>query len=225
MFIIVAGAGRIGSEITSIYVKKKHDVVAIDRDPHVCETLYAETGAMTVTGSATNLRILRQAGADKADAIVCLMHSESDNIATALLAKSIGIPRIVARLINPIYEQAYKLAGINHIVRASDLLINQIMIEIEHPAVRKVMTIGGGKAQVYALTIREKAKVAGMTIKDVTRQKGFPDECVFMGVYDEEEDEFHITRGEYALQPGDVLFLISKSQFIKQAADFITGES
>lgn len=53
-----------------VVVGKKHDVVAIDEDQRVCETIYSETGAMTINGSATSLRTLKRAGADKADAVI-----------------------------------------------------------------------------------------------------------------------------------------------------------
>ncbi len=222
MYIIVAGVGRVGSEIIKILVSKKHDVVAIDEDPRVCETIYSETGAMTINGSATTLRTLQRAGADKADVIICLMQLEADNIACALLSKGLGIPHIVARLINPTYEQAYRLAGVTIIVRSVDLIINQILIEIENPNIREVVTLRGGKALVYTVTIPPQARVIGKTIKEITGQKGFPDECVFMGVDREESGEFAITRGNYVIQEGDIVFLISKSKFIKQAADFLT---
>jgi trk system potassium uptake protein TrkA len=101
MYVIVAGAGVIGIQITQMLLANKHDVVAIDRDANVCEAVYAETGALTIHGNATDLDVLEKAGAKKADAVVCLMHLAADNIACALLAKSLGVPRIIARLRNP----------------------------------------------------------------------------------------------------------------------------
>jgi trk system potassium uptake protein TrkA len=225
MYIIIAGAGLLGREITKILLEHKHDVVVIDKNPEVCESLYAETGATVINGSATNIRTLERAGAEKADSIICLMHHASDNIATALLSKSFKIPQIVARLIDPLYEDAYRQAGVDIVIRVADLLINQILMEIERPKVRKVMTLTGGKAEVYALKVPEAAHVVGMPIREITRQKNFPDECVFMGVYDEANDEFSITRGAHVLKEGDTVFLLSKSQFIKQAAEFLTKHS
>ena len=84
MYIIIAGAGRVGSEITKIMVNNKHDVVVIDIDPEICNDIYSETGAMTINGNATTIRTLEKAGAEKADAILCLMHSEADNIACSI---------------------------------------------------------------------------------------------------------------------------------------------
>ena len=79
---------------------------------------------MTIHGSATDIQILEEAGAEKADVIACLMQYDADNLSCALLAKSLGEPRVIARLRDPRYGHAYKLAGIDHIVRAADLLFN-----------------------------------------------------------------------------------------------------
>lgn len=221
MYVIIAGTGTLGREIMKILLEHKHDVVAIDKNPEVCESLYAETGATVINGSATSIRTLERAGGDKADAIICLMHHASDNIATALLAKSFKIPLIIARLIDPLYEDAYRQAGVDIIIRVADLLINQILMELERPKVRKMMTLAGGKAEVYALKVPESAYVVGMPIREIARQDKFPDECVFMGVYNDKDDEFAITRGAHVLKEGDTVFLLSKSQFIKDAADFL----
>jgi len=222
MFIIVAGAGLIGSEITKMLVKNKHDVVVIDVDREVCENIYGETGAMTIHGSATHIQDLEQAGALKADAILCLMQSDADNIACSLLSKSLGISRIIARMRNPRYEHAYKLAGVTVVVRVANLLLNQIMMEVEQPEVRKIMILGGGKAEIYAVEVPRQARSVGTAIKDITQEKDFPAECLFMGIYREEEGEFLIPRGNYVIKEADTVFLVSKSQFIKQATDLLT---
>ncbi len=222
MYVIIAGAGRVGSEIARILVENNHDVVVIDKDPQICELLYSETGAMSINSSATSLRSLKKAGADKADAIICLMHKEADNIACALLAKSLGVPRILARLIDPSYEEAYKISGITIIVRSVDLMINQIIMEMENPDVKKVATLGGGKAEIYTVVIPPESRVIDMPIKDITRLKDFPSDCVFMGIYSAEEDDFHITRGDHVMKEGDHVFIVSKSAFIQKAAKCLT---
>ena len=98
MYIIIAGAGLIGYEVTRELVENKHDVVVIDRDSGVCESIYSDTGAIAICGNATDINILEKAGAHKADSILCLMRLSADNIACALLAKSLKIPNIIARL-------------------------------------------------------------------------------------------------------------------------------
>lgn len=222
MRIIVAGAGVIGYQITRLLVANRHGVVVIDIDRDVCETVYAETGAMAIHGSATDIRILEKAGAAKADAILCLIHNEGDNLATVVLAKSLGIPNILALLRKPQYEQAYESAGATVVIRMAELLLNQIIMEIEQPKVKKIMSLGGGKAEVYAIKIPSRAKSIGMTVAEIARHQKFPKECVFVGMYNEDEDDFIIPRGEHIIQESETVCLVSNSQHIKQVADFLT---
>jgi trk system potassium uptake protein TrkA len=223
MYIIVAGAGRIGTQITKILVSKKHDVVVVDMDAGTCEAIYSETGAMTICGNATTLKTLKKAGAEKADAIICLMPREADNISCALLSKSLGIPKILARLITQSYEEAYQLAGVNIMIRTVDLVINQMLMELENPEVRNITALRGGKAQIYAVRVPDGSPVIDKSVADITRMKDFPDECVLMGVYRDEANDFVITKGDTVLETGDMVFLISKSEFIDSAAGVLTG--
>ncbi|MEJ2235322.1 MAG: NAD-binding protein, partial [Syntrophobacterales bacterium] len=101
MRIIVAGAGVTGYLLLKMLVAKKHDVVVIDINRETCEEVYAETGAMTIHGSATDLRILKKAGTQNSDVFLCLVRHDSDNLAIAILAKSLGVPSIIALLRKP----------------------------------------------------------------------------------------------------------------------------
>jgi|AntAceMinimDraft_14_1070370.scaffolds.fasta_scaffold31941_2 trk system potassium uptake protein TrkA len=222
MYIIIAGAGLIGRETTIMLTGNKHDVVVIDFDREVCDKIHADTGAMAVNGSATDIRVLIEAGAGKADVVIAVMNNDADNISCALLSKSLGVPRVIARLMDPRYEQAYKLAGVTSVVRMADLLLNQIIMEVEQPRVRKIMVLGGGKAQIYAVKIPDKARSIGMAIREITREKRFPQECVFTGVYREEEGEFIFPRGDYIIRGGDTVSLVSTTRYIKPATDFLT---
>jgi trk system potassium uptake protein TrkA len=222
MYIIIAGVGIIGRQITKVLVENKHDVVAIDKNSDVCESVYAETGALTIHGNAADIHVLEKAGAIKADVLVCLMREAADNIACALLAKSLGIPRIVMRLRNPRYEEAYRFAGATSVIRMADLIVNQMMTEIEQPKVKKVMTLGGGKAGIYAAKIPEHARCAGMSIKEIAGKRKFPKECLVVGIYKEEKGDFLIPRGSHIIEEKDIVFIVSRSQFIKKATDFFS---
>ena len=222
MYVTVAGAGLIGREITRMLLRNKHDVVITDVNRDACESVQAETGVMAIHGSATDIQVLEDAGGRKADVLLCLMKNDADNIACALLSSSLKIPRIVARIRNPRYEEAYELAGVTAAVRVAYLLLNQIMMEVEQPKVKKIMTLRGGQAQIHAVKVPQKAKSIGMAIKEITRARGFPDECVFMGIFQEAKDDFAIPRGNNVVREGDIVFLVSKSEFIKQATDFLT---
>ena len=222
MRIIVAGAGVTGYLLLKMLVAKKHDVVVIDVDREVCEEVYAETGAMTIHGSATDIRILQKAGMQNSDVVLCLVRHDSDNIAISVLAKSLGVKSIIALLRKPEYEPAYKSAGVTTLISLTDLLLHQLMMEIEQPNVKSIMPLGGGKAEIYAVEIPPGAKSIGMTVREITEQRGFPQECVFVGIYHEDSDIFCIPRGDHDLKEWDTIFLVSNSLYIKPATEFLT---
>jgi trk system potassium uptake protein TrkA len=222
MRVVVAGAGVTGYQVIKMLVANKHDVVVIDKDRETCETVYTETGAVIIHGSATDIRILEKAGVRNSDAIACLLRDDGDNIACAILAKSLKVPSIIAVLRKPDYEEAYRTVGVTKIISTTDLLANQIIMEIEQPTVKKIMSIGGGKAEIYAVQVPDDAKSVGMTIREIAQNKKFPQDCVVMGMYNEAADNFSVPRGDHMLKKWDTVFLISPSGSVKQATDFLT---
>jgi trk system potassium uptake protein TrkA len=124
---------------------------------------------------------------------------------------------------DPSYEHAYEVAGVNKIVRVTDLMVNQMLMEIENPRVRRITTIGGGRANIFMLIVPKGAKVVGQTIREIADHKAFPSQCVVIAVFAEEEGEFSIPRGEQVINEGDELFLISTAENIRKVADFLTA--
>ena len=198
-------------------------MVIIDQDKEVCDRLYSEIGVIAVNGNATRIEILNEADIRKADVVVAAMDSDAENLAYAILAKSLGVPQIIVRMRDPAYEDAYRLAGVTSIVRVIELMINQMIMEIERPEVRRIMTIGGGRADIFMVVIPQGTKVAGKSVEDITKNPKFPSQCVFIAVYNQKTEEFSIPRGERVINEGDEVFLISTAEDIKEAADFLTA--
>ncbi|MBN1434786.1 hypothetical protein JW921_08505 [Candidatus Fermentibacterales bacterium] len=66
--------------------------------------------------------------------------------------------------------------------------------------------------------------VAG-SLRDIAQNRDFPGEAVFLGVYREDEQSFAIPRGDLILKAYDVVFLVTRSQFIKEASDLLVRNS
>lgn len=223
MYIVVAGGGMVGGVLIRRLIENKHDVVLIDPHQEVCDKLYAETGVVAVNGSAASIEVLKETGIEKADVVVAATGSDADNLACAILAKSFAVPRIIVRMRNPAYEKPYRLVGADTIVRVTDLMVNQMIGEIENPEVRRITTIGGGRADIFVVIIPKGAKVAGKSVEDITSSGQFPSQCVFVALYNQESEEFSIPRGKQVVNEGDELFLISTAENIKIITDLLTA--
>jgi len=224
MYIVIAGGGMVGGSLASRLLENKHDVVLIDQDKDVCDRMYAETGGIAVNGNCANIEILKEAGVSKADVVVAATGNDANNLAFAILAKSFGVEQIIARMRDPEYKKAYSLAGVNKMVRVTDLMVNNIMMDIEKPQVRRVTTIGGGKANIFMVVVPQDAHAAGMNIEAIAKNRKFPSQCVFIAVYNQEKEVFSIPRGKQIINSGDELFLISNADDIKKAVDFLTAK-
>jgi len=224
MYVVVAGGGMVGGGLVRRLLDNKHDVVLIEQHKELCDKLYTETGVVAINGSATSIVALNEAGIRKADVIVAATGSDADNLACAILAKSFEVPKVIVRMRDPAYKNAYIVAGANSIVRVTDLMVSQIMMDIENPEVRRITTIGGGKADIFMIKVPDGAKVAGKSVKDIVDSRHFPSECTFVAVYDQKTEECSIPRGKQVINEGNELFLISAAENIKKAVDFLTAK-
>lgn len=215
----------VGGDLARRLLENKHDVVLIDVNEEVCNKLYAETGVVAVHGSAKRIDVLKEARTDKADVLVAATPDDADNLACAILAKSMGVPQLIVRMRDPDYENAYKVAGVNTIVRMTDMLVNQMLIEIENPEVRRIHSIGGGRANIFMVVVPKDAKVAGKKTKDIAKSHDFPSQCIFIAVYNVDTQEFSIPRGEQVINEGDEIFAISVAEDIRKVVEVLTARA
>ena len=215
MYIVIGGGGFIGKGITKELVDQRHDVVVIDTDPEACKEIYARYGAVVIQGNATDLDILESAGIDKCDIAIAVMTKDSDNLAFSLLAKHFNVPQIIARMNDPKYEKVYKTVGVNNITRVTKLLIDQIMVNIGTPELRKVINFGD--VEICIFDIPENSQCIGKTIADVVSHKGFPKECTITCIFDDSSNSFIIPRGDHILKQKDRVFLCGLRIDIKEA--------
>ncbi|ADO77088.1 potassium channel family protein [Halanaerobium praevalens] len=220
MYIIIAGGGIAGRNLTKSLVQK-HDVIVIEKKQSVAEKIYSRYGAVTVLGSATRIDILKEAGIEKCDVAIAVMRDDADNLSFSLLAKNFGVEKILVRMREPEYENAYEMAGATNIAATMELIVDRFITDIEQPDVRKVASLGDGKAEVSILTIPSDSRISGMKISDIVSQKNFPENCVIAGIYDKAQDRYIVPRGNREIFAGNQVFLVASELDMKSAADFL----
>ena len=220
MYIIIAGGGIAGRNLTKNLVQE-HDVIVIEKDQSVAEKIYSRFGAVTVLGSATRIDILKEAGIEKCDVAIAVMRDDADNLSFSLLAKNFGVEKILVRMREPEYENAYEMAGATNIAATMELIVDRFITDIEEPDVRKVASLGDGKAEVSILTIPAESPISGMKISEIVNQKNFPENCVIAGIFDKTQDRYIVPRGNRKIFAGNQVFLVASEADMESAADFL----
>ncbi len=131
MYIVIGGGGISGSALAKAFTDLKHDVVVIEPKKEACESLYAATGAVTVNGSATEIQTLQEAGMERADVAIACMYRDADNMSFALLSRSLGVPRIIAKMRDPNYKVAFEAAGVNFVCDVTEMLKAEVLADID----------------------------------------------------------------------------------------------
>jgi len=70
MRIVIAGAGEVGYNLAAS-LAPNHDVIVIEKDPSRFERVF-ELDVVAINGNAANLKVLRDAGVDKADVFLAV---------------------------------------------------------------------------------------------------------------------------------------------------------
>ena len=105
MRIVVVGAGKVGRVLTEQLAAEKHDIVVIDQDSDLIESLVNIYDVRGVAGNGGCYDIQKDAFEDGADLLIATTSSDETNILACLVAKKLGTPHTIARIRNPEYEK------------------------------------------------------------------------------------------------------------------------
>lgn len=97
--IIIAGCGRLGSNIASQFSLHGKDVVIIDKNSLSFRKLSPDYSGFSVESDATDINTLKEAGIDEASIVMAFTDNDNANIMIAQIAKKIfNVPKVVTRL-------------------------------------------------------------------------------------------------------------------------------
>ncbi len=116
MKIIIMGCGRVGSQVSQLLVSHGHDVTVIDHGVDALARLGTEFKGKLVHGLGFDKNVLLEAGVETAEGFVAASPSDNANIVAARIARSIfRVPRVVARLYDPVRAEVYQRLGLTTI--------------------------------------------------------------------------------------------------------------
>ncbi len=109
MYVVVAGAGQVGTQIAQTLLEEGHSVAVIESDKKRFEAIES-MDVLAVEGNAASPAKLREAGISSADLLVAVTGSDETNIIACVIGKSKGC-KTVARLSNMDYMKEGATTG------------------------------------------------------------------------------------------------------------------
>ena len=169
---MIAGCGRVGSDLALSLAEAGHDVSVIDDRPGTFKALGSAFNGTMHFGRAIDIRLLKEAGIEFADAFVAVTNSDNANAMSVQLAKQVfGVPRTLARLDQPGRAESYRALDIEYVAGAK-LTANVIFERIVEEGFTYHVTFSGGDVEIVEMIIAASVKgldVAHLEIEDELR--------------------------------------------------------
>jgi len=173
MFIIVAGAGKVGYHLARALVAD-HEVLVIEQDPDRVDFVAAELGTdVIMLGDACDAATMELAGMERADLAVATTGDDEDNLTFCQVSKArYDVPRTVARINNPQNETLFKQLGIDSTVSATNLILGHIEQELPWRGLIPLMTLTGLDMEIVEIRVPREAVTVGKQVKQLLLPQG-----------------------------------------------------
>ena len=215
---MVIGLGRFGSYVARTLANMKADVLAIDKNINVDESMKGDiTNILSV--DTTSLYALKQLDLKQIDhAIVAIGNNLQDSILTVTNLKELGVPRITVRADQEGYKKIYRLLGATEVIIPEEASAVSLANQVMSDSMLDYHELGGG----YALVNVNVGIVVSKPLKELRLRDQFGINIV--GIIKEgNDDTFYIPRANDKLAKGDVVVCVGTKNDIKKFDDYLNS--
>ena len=174
MYVIVAGGGKAGSNITRQLLSTGHEVTLIEQERERFEKLEEEFEHQVQLGDSTELFVLEQAGvARPPDILVAVTGDDEDNIIICQIARErYGVAKVVARVNDPRNQPHFDLLGIAPTVSATSNLLALVEHEVPEHELIHLLELRTEGLEIVEVQIDEGCKCVGKAVGAVQLPPG-----------------------------------------------------
>jgi trk system potassium uptake protein TrkA len=225
MKIVIAGAGAVGIHLAKMLSNQDHDIILLDRNEEKLKEIDSHLDLLTIVGSSSSLKDLKEAQVKKADLFIAVTQSEEINITSTILAKKLGALRTIARIDNQEYlipenKDYLKSLGIDELIYPERLASKEVISYLSRSGTRQLYEFSDGKLILYGIKISSKSVIMDKTMVEVAEMTGDLD---FRAVAIKRGDITIIPRGHNRFSRGDLVFVISKPEEMEKVM-LLTGK-
>ncbi len=204
---IICGYGRIGRTITTAIVERGIPVVVVENNPDVISELEGRN-MLCVHGDATHDETLLKAGVNRARGIVCVLHTDADNVYVTLTARTLNPGLlIVARADDSNAEKKMIQAGADRVISPYEIGAKRMALAVLQPTVTEFLDLAVHSTTfdlcIEQIEVSEGSPIDGVSLKKAAiRQKTG---CTVLAVQRADGDMIVSPDPNLILASGDIL--------------------
>ncbi|HLN11733.1 MAG TPA: NAD-binding protein [bacterium] len=214
MYIIVAGAGKVGYYLTKALRAAGQEVTLIEKLRKRYDLLVETFGDSVILGDACEVSTLELAGAARADLVAAVTGDDEDNLVICQMAKrKFKVKRVIARINNPKNEVTFNLLGVDETVSSTKLIYSLIEQEVEIADVIPITALRRGHLELVEVTLTAESPAANRRVRDLA----LPPNCMLAILVRGETAE--IIDGNTVLLPGDLIVAITPASCVQALSE------
>jgi trk system potassium uptake protein TrkA len=203
VYVIIAGAGKVGWNLARELIEKGHEVTLLENDRRRYLVVEQELEHAVQYGDASELWVLERGGIQRADLVIAVTGDDEDNILICQMARDkYDVERIVARVNNPRNLDHFKELGIEPAVSATDLILRLIEHEVPQYGLVHLLDLAGDRLEIIELIVNEDSPVAGQRVGDIS----MPDGSLIISVL--REGGGFVPQGDTVIEAGDEVLVV-----------------
>ncbi|HEX4680544.1 MAG TPA: NAD-binding protein [Gaiellaceae bacterium] len=174
MYLIIAGGGKVGTNLTRSLLRAGHEVTLIEQQPYRFDRLEAEFEHQVIRGDATEMFVLERAGIKRPpDLLIAATGDDEDNIIICQLAREkYGVNNVIARINDPRNQPYFDLLGISPTVSATGAIMGLIEHEVPDHGLIHLLELRKENLEIVELTIDEAANSKGKRVGSLRLPEG-----------------------------------------------------
>ncbi|GAA6198930.1 Trk system potassium transporter TrkA [Aquicoccus sp. SU-CL01552] len=204
--VVIVGGGNVGLEVAHALEKRRTRtrVKVIERNRAQAErAAEALERTIVLNGDGLDSGLLKEAGIERADAMLAITDDDKTNMLSAVRAKAEGCPLAIALINDPTLVPLMEPLGIDAYINPRATTVSSILRHIRHGRVRQVYSIGDAEAEMIEAEVLSTSPMAGQKLGDIDFPEGVLVGAVGKG------DKVLRPAGELRIEEGDVVAIFA----------------
>lgn len=207
MHLIIVGAGRTGRHVIQSAINDNHDVFVIEKDEKTANQIASGYDCMVINADASSMDALKEAKAEKADALIATTNDDAVNMLVILLGKELGVKRLISSVTNEDHIRLFEQMGIDTVESPFRLNGQFLYRAVQRPSVKDFLDLGGG-IEIIEFTVNKNSPIEGKLIKELKKLDLLPKDARFIVI--KRYNDLIIPDGETMVLAGDLVAVLSR---------------
>jgi trk system potassium uptake protein TrkA len=212
--LMILGGSRIGVQIATA-LQEHINIKLVEYNPEEAYRL-AELldKTLIINADGRNTDAMMEEGINNMDAFVAVTSRSETNILTAMLAKKMGVKKVIAEVENLNYITLAESIGIDTVINKKLLTASNIFRFTMNTDVQTVKCLTGTDAEMLEFIVKPNSPATRAKIKDL----GFPSEATIGGIV--RNDRVYMAVGDTEIAAYDRVVVFSKPDARQQVGKF-----